>query len=258
MTKYFGAIPYQACNYGKNPAYSQSGVHIDPGMEELCGLLDKIREGDFSKLDNVVRYMTHSSYDIRQYSQQLWAHSCRHDQVASFQDCFATVSDSSELFRLVVRIGETLSPRAIKLLMACKDDFDEPELNGYICSALRIIVGANAVDESSFQNMSYLELTSKLGSLDEAKYYYKGKPIHIGDITKELIVAAFSANKNGIPIILNRQHVILSNFTGRDCPVNNGQIISDKDVHAIMDYVEGISKGKWNAGFKYFFGRSIA
>ena len=208
-------------------------------------------------MEKLVPLIADLSYDVRQYSQQLFASVCNHKQVKYLENALETTTDPSELQRLVVRLGETLSPSAIPVLLSCKEAHDDDELDEYIGTALRIILFPEMVTESSLSQPNGTGLARAVEELEPSKYYYRGRPVFAGDVTKELVVAAVVANRERRAVVLVRQAQILSNFSGIECPIKHGQPVSDDDMNKVFSYVDVLAKINWKAGEKYFYRHPI-
>ena len=258
MTSYFGTLPYRACFCGAAEEDALLEGNDGPA-DQLKQLVQECKQGDFSNIDALSSLMTDGSFDVRQYSHQLFAHVCNHKKLSCFENAVAAVEDRTELCRLVVRLGETLSLQAIPLLLSIQDDHADEELDGYVCMALRNILPLPEVSEDTIGSCDAKSLySSAIEQLNTDLYYYRGQPVFVGDVTKELVQASLIANRENRSIVLVRQPQVLSNFSGVECPVTHGQSVTESDVNAVFDYVEGLAKLPWRRGVKYFYGHVIA
>ena len=119
MTK-FGLPPYRFCLYGERSCADEVSTTRPREVSLLREVLESLKCGFLAEVEKLLPLLTHQSYDIRQYSQQLFAHACNHRHVQHFKGAIEAVSDSSELYRVVVRLGETLSLGAIPLMLSTR------------------------------------------------------------------------------------------------------------------------------------------
>lgn len=253
METEFGAVPYRACQYGEIDEVTDSLGHSHP-HPILLELLRECKRGDFHNASALASLMVDSSYDVRQYSQQLFAHVCNHAMISSFERVFDVVQDAAELCRFAVRLGETLSLQAIPLILGLQTAYDDDDLAGYIWTAVRMIYPLDDLSEERIRSDDIgLLYAPVLERANASHYYYRGRPVIVGDVTKELVEASLIANRSGGSVVLINQPQILSNFSGLQCPIVHGQEISDGDVNAVLTYVEKLAELPWTRGSKYFY-----
>ncbi len=122
----FGTLPYRATTYyGQVDAIQTSETGV---LAELVTLLEELKKGERECVQKLVPFLTDESFDVRQYSQQLFAHVCCHTDVHAFRDCLEVAEDEFETARIAFRLGRhfhhprsqfcaiwTTSPRAITL-----------------------------------------------------------------------------------------------------------------------------------------------
>jgi hypothetical protein len=257
MTSEFGALPYRACLYG--PPANKLTVELAPADNDIAALrslLEQLKRGQFTAVASLGRFLLHPSIDVRQYARQLFAHVCSHVAVAALGDTFRSISDFDEFHRTILRVGETLSTNAFEVLQNLNEEFgDDDDSAESILLALRILIDPDAIDRLTPNKEEIRELIAKeRRKCAKPEYCYRGQPVFVGNVTKELVTSAMVANREKRPIMLFRQFQILSTFTGTPCPVEHGQAVSDKDVMAVFDYVKTVAKFPWRPGVKYFYG----
>ncbi|QDT46396.1 hypothetical protein Pan258_04150 [Symmachiella dynata] len=254
MTTRFGIAPYRACSfYGKHGIVEsvENGEHTSTKLRDV---LEACKQGDFTGVSELASLMKDVSFDIRQYAVQLFAHVCSHQQVECFEGAVEVAEDSSELCRVAIRLGETLSLNAIPILLSMQAEYADEEVTGFVCTALRNILPIDEVTEETIDSCDANGLyATETAALDAKAYYYRGQPVFIGDVAKELIQAALVANREQQGAVLVRQPQMLSHFSGIECPVGNGQLIADDVVGSVYDYVEVLAKMEWHKGVKYFY-----
>ncbi len=250
----FGAAPFKRAWYGN----ILDDPRLDADMRVLIGILRKLKTGLFSEVNEMVPFLSHPDFDVRQYSHQLFADTCSHDQVHYFKSALETAPDLSEIHRVILRLGQTLSLAAIPLILAARHELDDPETDGYVCGALRNIFPLEGIDEFNIAEEDVLSIFQEAAAgLDQGAYYYRGKPVFVGDITKELINSAAVAHKEGRGLVVVLQAQLLADFSGKPCPVDYGDSITDTKIRVIFDYVRALAEMDWRPGKKYFFGHIL-
>ncbi len=255
----FGSTPYKACFYG---AVSENFEMYKSNIEEverLRSLLLAFKAGDFKEVQQLVLMVSSPNKDVRQYCHQLLAHVCNHDSVDGFRGVLNIDLDIDEAQRVLVRLGETLSLNAIPIIFDIVDEMDDPELYGFASMALDNIFPWPGLDDEDFfesdKKYSYMTLASKL---DLQHYYYRGIPVFVGDVAKEVITSATVSYRESRPVVLVRQAQLVSNFSGIQCPIENSMMIGDVEMNSVMNYVKELAGSRdWKKGSKYFYGYEI-
>jgi hypothetical protein len=257
MSSDFGKAPYRACFYGVPQPLASTVLPSANEAALLRNLLEQFKNGNFSNIDKLRPFLSHSSFDLRQYGHQLFAHVCNHSQVEWFAAAFDRISDLEELHRVVFRLGETLSGNAIPLLCDVVNEYgDDSEVREHICLSMRILDAPDNRDCLDKNELLDLLERKRLQIVPPA-YFYRGRPVFLGDVTKELVTAAMIANRERRNVILFRQSQVLSIFSGLASPIQHGQAIFDEDMNRVFDYVEKLSKLTWQVGTKYFYGHAV-
>lgn len=260
MATDFGSIPYHGCYYGE-PVPSlpiTSGRRPTDEMALLKSILESLKYGDFSASKELIPLLTSESFDVRQYAHQLFAHVCNHEEAEWFERALDRVSDMYELYRLAMRLGETLSPRAVPMLLRVLELVEDDELAGYVSLGLGIILGPGFADESELRQPGARRFCERMvARLEPNTFYYHGLPVFTGDVTKELVTQALIANRERRPLMIVGVARLLSNFSGIQCPVEPGQMVTDEDVRGVFAYVQKLAKMEWDRGPKYFYRHAI-
>ncbi|MCS6123648.1 Imm47 family immunity protein [Shewanella baltica] len=255
----FGNIPYKACFYGAIAESFYGHKSEVEEIEKLRELLCAFKVGEFGNIQQLILMVDSPNRDVRQYCHQLLAHVCNHDQLDGFRRILNIDLEIDEAQRIIVRLGETLSLNAIPIIFDIVDELDDPELYGYASMALHNIFPWDGVDDDDFfvsdKKHSYMRSASEL---DLQYYYYRGKPIFIGDVAKELINSATVSYKENKPVVLVRQAQILSNFSGVKCPIENAVMVGETKISSVMSYVKTLARSNnWKKGVKYFYGHEV-
>jgi len=223
-------------------------------------ILELLKKGDLSARDLLVPMLESPYLDVRMYAAELFAYVCRHDQVNLLKRSLVAVEDLDELMRVILFIGETLSIRAAQMLWEFRHEMggEYQEFSGYIHSALTDILSLDGVDEYSLDDPGARRaFDHEVLSLDPTKYYYEGKPVFIGDLTKKVITYAAIARTDRTKFGLVDEPRVLSNFSGINCPVGYARSVDDEGLGAVLRYTSQIAQMKLNKGMKYFYGHPV-
>lgn len=252
MNMAFGTVPY------KRTWYTDVAENSSAEMQSLINVLVQLRNGRFDQVELLIPFLSHPNFDVRQYAHQLFADVCTNQQVKFFEEALKASKTLDEARRIILRLGETFSLSAIPILLDWRNELDGAEVDEYVCHALRTLFPLREVNQYSIAELDVFDLYEKaLTGLDRSDYYYRGKPLFVGDVTKELIVACTAAYREKKYAALLMQPQILSNFTGMQCPVMNGKPVVESDMKKVFGYVSKIAETPWKEGHKYFFGNEI-
>ncbi|MEL6897373.1 MAG: hypothetical protein AAFP90_14820 [Planctomycetota bacterium] len=250
----FGTTPYRGCHYGdKNCALADASGEIG----ELQQILTRLKNGSFEAVSDLVPFTRSASFDVRQYAQQLLAHVCTNEQVIEFQSSIESVEEIDEACRLAIRLGESLSINGVDLLLNLREDFQDGKVNDFVFTGLRVLLPLQSSDCELDDDELRQACSSLMSTLPRDEYFYRGEPVAIGEICKELITLCLVANREKKSLVAFRQPQILSNFSGIICPVEHGQNVDDAAMNKVFDYVEVLSKMAWEVGKKYFYQQSV-
>jgi hypothetical protein len=262
MMKKFGTVPWTMAYYGE-PSPSAIGLYKAKGssdMERLRGLLELLKEGRFEETKNLAKWMTHPSFDIRRYAQQLYADVCDFEEVRKFEDLLELPDTSSEIYFVMSRLGATFSLSAIPMILECWERYSDSRdslLDEYVGYALADILSTKVLEGFSLSR-PYFEYVVEYGkTFDRNHYYFGGSPLFIGSMTKELVVDAIVCEREKKPFSTGYLGHQVSNLSGIMCPIEIGNMLSEQDVHNVLDYVQKIARMKWTPGVKYFYGHPI-
>lgn len=252
MNNIFGTVPYRGGNYGSVEELNVTTCEVEE-LSALTSMLVEFKHGKFDRLNELEMMMGHPNYDVRQYCHQLMAHTCNHKNVFSFRRALEMSSSIEETQRILLRLGETLSLNAVSIVLDFIDETDDDELYFYAAMALENLLSIT-IEETDFQTKDVRSIcTVMIKDLNSEYYYYRGRPIFPGDVTKQLIILVTSAYGEKKPLILIEDAEILANFSGVECPVKNRMMMHDEEMKALMDYVKIIASIPWKKGSKYFY-----
>jgi hypothetical protein len=243
----FGSFPYKRSWY-------LDVAEPRPETEELLCLLSEFKKGDFKNVDSLAPLMSSASLDVRKYALQLFADVCANEQVHLAEQALHAAPSLDEVRHVLFRLGETFSLRAIPLLLEWREELGDSDTDEYVSDALGKLMPLPGVDERTAGELDLISLyTSQIKKQDASLYFYRGRPIFVGDVTKELIVRCTVAYKEKRNCMISMRSQILSNFSGIECPVVPGQLILDADMENVFSYVQRLAAMKWERGKKYFF-----
>lgn len=256
----FGTIPYRGYLYGdaapieQQPYFREILARSTDELEQVRTIAELLKLGDFSVVDKLVPLLRSKSSDVMLYSAQLLADICTHDQVHYLRFPFERPLDWGEIQTLILFLGQTMSLEAIPILLQMRLDYEEGDFDGYIYTALHTILPLKEVNEYNLGEIDTFELYRlATKDLDSRQYYYRGKPIFIGDLTKEIIVAAGSAYGEKTQFNLFLEPIIVSDFFGLKCPVSFRQPVTDEVFKNLLEHTKMIAGISWTKGRKYFY-----
>jgi hypothetical protein len=234
-------------------------LHDAPESSAFSSILGDLKRGRFAAVEELRRFVAHRSYEIREFARQLLADTCNHEQVAIFSAAMGAIADPTELRRIVLHLGECLSPCAIAIMDKLNRTYgeDEETAEDILLSTGVLFDPDETFNTPADQHSIEQLLRMAQGRLPAGCYYYHGRPAFLGDVSKELVTAALISNRERRPVMLVSQNQILTSSTGVTCPVEHGQIVTDEDMEAVFAYVEAVGRFPWNKGAKYFFRHQV-
>ncbi len=235
-------------------------------LQRLSGMHELLKLGDFSQTKNLSKWLTHPSEDIQRYAARLFADVCGHQDVLEFETIMGQPQNAENAYRVLLWLGDTLAPLAVPLILFYWENYREDvtsaeriEFDAYARTALNTILAREVVDACRFPEGPLSGLHAHAETLDRSLFYLEGKPAFLGDMTKELINFAVISYKEQEPFIGGTQIHHLACATGLWCPVQRQQILTEADVHQVLNYVEKVGdEFSWvDAGAKYFYGHKV-
>ena len=258
MDPKFGSRPYMGCLYGPPGAQDNAGPATVGEMGALELLLGDLKKGEFAAVEKLVPLLESDDYDVRQYACQLFAHVCNHEQVRELKRALVCAESEFEIERAILRLGETLSLQAMPIILAFRNDIGDSEVDEYIYDVLETVLGNRARQVLRLDDPWVMERYRDFAAqFDPHAYLYGGKPVFVGDVTKEVIVAAQGSLVEQRPVVLGVQPQLLSNFSGIACPVRYGDLVTEERMQDVIGYVKTLASERWMIGRKYFYGHVI-
>lgn len=263
MTKSFGTSPWSRTFYGPvdSGVSRQMSENDSNEMKHLKMMLERLKRGDFSAREGLVKLITHPTYELRQYATQLFVDVCGHKDVIHLSSIMDLPEERHEVYRVAFRLGDTFTLGAVPLLLKYWEDYEDgldPEFEESIRIALDHILPREVVEKCSLSQQGFNELMAYVESIDHRPYYYRGKPIFMGDLTKKMVTGAVTSNKEKRPFTAGSIPHYLSSFTGIQCPSRSGEILKDDEVCEILRYVEKVAQLNLEPGVKYFYGHRVS
>jgi hypothetical protein len=248
----FGSIPYKRSNY------NIVEKKCDEEMLSLIQCLMNFKEGKFNAIDELILFLSNNSMDIRNYACQLFSDVCSYKNVHHFNNAWELVETHKDIRSLILKLGDTLCLTAIPILLSWREDLEDVGFDGYICQSLANIYPLQGVDEYNIDDIDINELyNNTIEKLDKSTYYFKGMPVFLGNISKDLIIKCQVSHKEKKQAFLVSEPQILSNFSGIVCPISLNESVDEKCLTSIYNYVNQIAGMPWKKGSKYFFSHEV-
>ena len=127
----FGQLPYRAAPYTSTVDASADATAEVEEAGLLRSLLHDLMRGDLGRTHELAALVDAPNRDVRQYCHQLLADVCSHEQVDAFRAVLQVDAlEPDEVCRVLVRLGDTLSPRAVPVILAVAREIDDAEAAG--------------------------------------------------------------------------------------------------------------------------------
>ena len=164
----------------------------------------------------------------------------RHDDVERLVSVLELSQDPVIISRVIHCVGLTLSSRAIPFLWALRSRDSDPDCVADVEFALDIVAS------------SHEPVISGEGGLKGDRYLYHGRPLFVGDITKEIVVESVASMKAERSAMVGYRSRMVSAITGSPCPIDSGVIVSEVLLQKLYEYVKAVASMQWVRGTKYY------
>lgn len=227
--------------------------------ESLSEVLRQLRSGHLDQADALGPLLLDQDRVVRCRAQREYAHCCSHGQVAAFSAPLEAAEDREEVSWLLMCLGDTLSPAALPLVLAAAEEFDEESISGYAAMAIGLLTGFDAIDEYSVQDGRSAEMVRDWAAAraTDPDYYYRGRPLFMGDLVRDMLQEALSAYQSGTPVRFVRQEAILEAASGLACPVSNRAVLGESQLRDLYSFASRIAALDLPKGAKYYFGHRV-
>ena len=160
----------------------------------------------------------------------------------------------------LVSVTESLSYRSIPYLLALHDLWADTVIAGEIAFILNGMLHF-APPDGVYEEYTTEQIGEAFLAFGEDhdlnSYYYDGKEIFLGDLTKRLMGITLYCKANNEAFYSAEIPSILSNSTGIECPMKPGEYVSEEKIGAILKYIDDLPKEKYETDRKYFYGYLI-
>ncbi len=102
-----------------------------------------------------------------------------------------------------------------------------------------------------------MDFDAFVANLDLGIYYYMGKPVFPGDLTRSLMAKTAPLRVRHEKMELAIEPSLLSVWSGVKCPVYYGDVITDAKFGELLNYIEALAAMPWGRGTKYFYGHEV-
>ncbi len=258
MTGGFGRVPYRRANYGPlidavaavDLRNRLEGPKSESGqLEALLGLL---KAGDRDVVRRLADLFSSKSADVRGYAGDLYAAVCSRRQVLEMKHLLDAARDPEEISRAMVSIGLSLCPEGVLLVLDYRRNVDSELFDDYVFDVVANLLG---VEVQTIGDIDETEAFCRkvLSELNPFAYYYGGRPVFVGDLTKAVVTHATVALREQHPFALAQEPWLLADFSGVSCPVAYGQLVDERIFQEIVAYAKHLGEMSWVRGHKYFY-----
>ncbi len=247
----FGSRPFRPCSY-----FSVSHTPDSAEQEALLNCLAVLKAGDFSAVENCGALIQSKDPDIRQYAAQLYASACNHQQIGPLAKALDHLEDS-DLERLILHLGHTLSPRGLIEILNFREDLDDDFLDETIHCALAYQMGERLPDtDPRIVPVQIRRAVDEMQAEAPNAYFYKGKPVFLGEVAERLLTKVAQSSRRDIELFGEAQ--ILQDFSALKCPIDSGSFIACETMDEVFAYLKSVGQAcEWTPGFKYFWGKPV-
>lgn len=243
----------------------QNDEEYDSDAYWLIEYLTAFQKGDFSRKGDFVKLFTKSRQrEVLSVGMRIFMAVCNHDDFELLMNFFENPDDYDDFRTFLVSVTESMSYQSIPYLLALHDLWADSVIAGEIAFILNGMLHFAPPD--GLYEGKYGEYTT--GQIGEAflafgenhdlnSYYYDGKEVFLGDFTKRLMEIAIYCKANNEAFYSAEIPSILSNSTGIECPIKPDEFVDEEKIGAILEYIDQLSKGKYQRNRKYFYGYLI-
>jgi hypothetical protein len=241
----------------ERPALIEQFESASDDVARLRILAELLKSGAFDYVPSLRPMLAGDDSDGRLYAGRLLAHTCNHDQVSWFGELLDAAESLEEHRKAILFIGETLSLRAIPLLLQFRRDMDENVVDDYIRTSLNVVFPLRSAKEDFDADAIEAEFIEATRGTDAGTYYFHGAPVFAGDLTRRMIEHAGAIRGTSKTFALSYEPDIVANFNGVDSPVAYGDRITDERFERLLTYTKDLAAHKWTRGAKYFYRHQV-
>lgn len=226
--------------------------------EIFLNILTKFKNGNFEDKEKLLDLINKSNNSLLvKLSIKLFCCVASNDDFFNLD--FNIFLDDYKFLVFISYAKESISLQIIPYLLELLENIEGTDEGEQILYTIGYIIDYDdAIDTiCSFEEV-YEEYKNFIKKIDTNKYYYYGKEIFLGDLTKQLILETmYCLNISKKPFPYIDIPFILSINTGIKCPIQPQMIVNDIIVKRVFDYVDKISNLNIEKGNKYFYGYKI-
>lgn len=218
----------------------------------------QFQSGDFSNKKEFVEFFLNTSdWNIYVMGIRLFMTICNHSDMELLSEWLSNC-DEKQLRVFLAYVPESLTVQAVPFLLALYEIWEETYVGQDIARCICEILGENFYEEKHYD-------IDELGDLfvlfsdenDLNMYYYKGQRYFIGEMTKKIITMAMYCQSKSKKFLGNQMSSIISNGTGKECPIYYNVEITGEVISSMYEYVNNIAQIQQTVGNKYFFNHQI-
>lgn len=231
----------------------------------LIEYLAAFQKGDFSRKDDFVELFTKSGKrEVLSVGMRIFMAVCSHSDFELLMDFFEDTGDYDDFRTFLVSVTESLSYQSIPYLLGLHGMWADTPVAGeiaFILNGMLHFAPPDGLFEGKYDSYTTEQIGEAFRAFCQANdldsYYYDGREVFLGDLTKQLMGIAVYCKGNDETFYSAEIPSILSNSTGMECPVKPDEVVDEGKIGAILDYVEKLSKGNYEKKCKYFYGHLI-
>lgn len=230
-------------------------IVIEPDEEAkiLIRYIEQFKTGDFNGKREFVEFFTNStSYEIYAVGMRAFLAVCKHRDLELIYE-FIRTSDEQKLRVFLAYVQEALSYQVIPFLIELLEIWEETYIENTIIQIIREMLRCDLVDDKCDViriRKAYDDFTKKN---DIDKYYYKGELFHLSVLTRKVLKVSMDCRINNKKYYAIELSSLLSNCTGRKCPMVNGMLVDASGICDITKYIGGMVDLDHEKGKKYFY-----
>lgn len=223
--------------------------------DRAVAAIELLKLGDFSAARELLNSMQAETPVVRAVCCAVFCSVAKHDEIQLLMEVLSE-SDEHDVEALALYSVHTLSLHMIPYLLALLQTWEGTWLEPKLMNALRGLCPVDNVSDGSAEDIgrAYRDLTARM---DPAGYYLWGKPVFAGDLTKALIRGVTAAKQEGRELRMFEVPMLLSVWSGIECPVGYSSAIDEAALGAVLGYVKRVARIEWRKGAKYFYGHRI-
>lgn len=223
-------------------------------------LLESFKRGDFSQKDRLIWMMnTCKDKDVQAAAIRVFCSISSHEDLHDPANlAFLEDAKEDQVFTFVVNSAFTLSYEVLPYLLVLREEWQGTYIEEIIRPSLDMLTNYSkdlAYDSPWEELEEYLY--NKLQNIDQNIYYFAGQPFYPAPLAKCTVNQAHSLLKDFGSFNNKIETRILSQASGLEFPIIDGEMVTEDKVRDLHDYIEKLVKFPWEEGKKYYYGHRI-